>query len=486
MGEALDNGAGMSRETAILPWLAGGWAALGVAGAGLAANGMPLMGIGCSLAGVVGAGIGVARSGGRIGRPYAALTTRLEAMAGGDVASVVPGLDRRDGAGRMAQALATLCEQARAVRDGGHQQDEMASALDRGLSGLAEGNLSCRMNNSFPGEYEQLRHHFNEAMDSLSGTIGAVAHATRGLHSGASEIRAATQDLSLRTEQQAASLQETANSMNEITGMVKQSAENAGRAARAVGDAHREASEGGLVVERTVQAMGAIEQSAHEITQIINVIDGIAFQTNLLALNAGVEAARAGEAGKGFAVVANEVRALAQRSADAAKDINALITTSAQQVAQGVGLVAETGEMLNRIVSRVGEINALVTEISASAATQSVGLQQANVAVGEMDKMTQQNAAMVEESTAAVRSLASQADELARLVARFRLDTGVGASLPVGMPEPRAEPRPESRAVESRKPVVAPAPFPAPAPVAAPRAGAALAVAVDNDDWSEF
>ncbi len=478
MGQALDHRAVMSRETSILPWLAGGWATLGVAGAGLAANGMSLVGIGCSFAGVLGAAIMVARSSGRISGPYAALAERLEAMASGSVTGPVPGLDRQDEAGRMARAMAIICEQMRVEQDGGGQQDEMVAALDRGLSGLAEGNLSCRMNSSFPGEYERLRHNFNEAMDSLSGTVGAVAHATRGLHSGASEIRAATHDLSLRTEQQAASLQETANSMNEITDMVKQSAENAERAARAVGDAHREASEGGIVVERTVQAMGAIERSAHEITQIINVIDGIAFQTNLLALNAGVEAARAGEAGKGFAVVANEVRALAQRSADAAKDINALISTSAQQVAQGVGLVAETGEMLNRIVSRVGEISALVTEISASAATQSVGLQQANVAVGEMDKMTQQNAAMVEESSAAVRSLAAQADELARLVARFRLDTGVGASLPVGMPE--------ARAAESYKPSIAAVPVSTPALSSVSRSGSVAAVAVDNDDWSEF
>ena len=478
MGEAFGNEAGMSRETAILPWVAGGWGSLGVAGAGLAAGGMPLWGLGCSLVGMLGAAFGVARSGKRISNPYAALTARFEALADGDADSAVPCVDRSGLPGRLAQVASTLRTRAGLLRDGAHQQELLALALDEGLAGLADGNLSYRMDDELPGDYEQMRHHFNEAMESLSGTLGAVAHATRGLHSGASEIRAATQDLSLRTEQQAASLQETANSMNEITDMVKQSAQSAGRAAQAIGDAHHEASEGGLVVERAVRAMSAIEHSAQEISQIINVIDGIAFQTNLLALNAGVEAARAGDAGKGFAVVANEVRALAQRSADAAKDINALITTSAQQVEQGVSLVAETGAMLNRIVTRVGEISTLVSAISESAETQSVGLQQANVAVGEMDKMTQQNAAMVEESTAAVRSLASQADELARLVARFRLDTGVGPSLPVGMPS-------QPRAVESRQPVAL-ASAPQPVPMAASRAAPAYAVAVDEDDWSEF
>jgi methyl-accepting chemotaxis protein len=199
-----------------------------------------------------------------------------------------------------------------------------------------------------------------------------------------------------------------------------------------IDEAQREAGAGGVVVEQAVQAMGAIEQSAQEITQIINVIDGIAFQTNLLALNAGVEAARAGDAGKGFAVVANEVRALAQRSAEAAKDIKNLITTSAQQVEAGVGLVGETGSMLSRIVTGVNEVSELITSIANSSDTQARNMEQVNGAVGEMDRMTQQNAAMVEETTAAARSLATEAQELKQLVSRFRLGEKSGAPVQSG------------------------------------------------------
>jgi methyl-accepting chemotaxis protein len=223
--------------------------------------------------------------------------------------------------------------------------------------------------------------------------------------------------------------------MDQVTAMVQETARGAARVRSTMESAQQDASEGGRVVERAVGAMTAIERSSGEITQITDVIDGIAFQTNLLALNAGVEAARAGEAGKGFAVVANEVRALALRSAEAAKEIKSLITRSGEQVGEGVALVAETGTVLSRIVARVGEVSQLITAISTSAEAQATMLQEVNCATSEMDKMTQQNAAMVEQSTAAARSLAAEADELAALVAQFRTaEDGVAATPPVARP----------------------------------------------------
>lgn len=450
------------------------WAALGVAGTGLAAKGLILPGMACAVAGLVGAVLTVALARARLGAPYADLMQDMEALAAGTLDHAVSGVERDDDIGRMARAMDVMRHHALAAREDRLAQDEMAAALDRGLACLAGGDLRHRIAAAFPGDRDRLRRNFNEAMDNLSGTIGAVAHATQGLQSGAGEIRAVTDDLFRRTEQQAASLRETVTSMNEIGRMMQHSAHSAHQAAQAIGNAHDEASEGHQVVAEAVRAMGEIEHGAQEIAQIINVIDGIAFQTNLLALNAGVEAARAGDAGKGFAVVANEVRALAQRSADAAKDIKALILTSAGQVGQGVTLVGQTGEILNRMVDRVGEISELVTAISASSETQSAGLQQANSAVGAMDRMTQQNAAMVDQSTSAIRQLAGEADDLARLVGHFRADDQPAGS--AGRVRPRAE---AAAATRRDRDVRA-------APPVTPRAASPLAVVRDDEDWSEF
>ena len=220
--------------------------------------------------------------------------------------------------------------------------------------------------------------------------------------------------------------------MQQITTTVRQTADGASQANRIVGEARNEAEESGEIVRRAVEAMSGIERASTEISEIISVIDGISFQTNLLALNAGVEAARAGEAGKGFAVVASEVRALAQRSAEAAKDVKTRIMASSDQVAAGVELVNETGEALQRIIGRIGEISDLVSRIAASAGQQSIGLQQVNTAMSEMDSVTQRNAAMVEQATAAARSLAQEAEVLAREVARFQLaDRGGDPGNPV-------------------------------------------------------
>ena len=305
---------------------------------------------------------------------------------------------------------------------------QAVSEIKSALTAMADGDLTYRLDRPFPPDYEQLRTDFNTAIGKLQETMTVIAGATAAIRAGTGEISTAAEDLSRRTEQQAASLEETAAALDEITVTVKKTASGAGHARTVVSTAKSDAEHSGTVVGRAVDAMGAIERSSTQIGQIIGVIDEIAFQTNLLALNAGVEAARAGEAGRGFAVVASEVRALAQRSAEAAKEIKALISTSAQQVGEGVELVGETGKALDRIAGQVAEINAIVTEISASAQEQSAGLEQVNTAINQMDQVTQQNAAMVEESTAASRNLASETDDLARLVGQFRVGASAGPS----------------------------------------------------------
>jgi len=318
------------------------------------------------------------------------------------------------------------------------QQQLVVGSLASGLEKLSSGDLTFRLAEPFAGEYEKLRADFNAAMEQLQETIRVIADNTQGIHSGTGEISQAADDLSRRTEQQAASLEETAAALDEITATVRKTSEGATHAREVVSAAKKDAEKGGEVVSQAISAMTQIEQSARQISQIIGVIDEIAFQTNLLALNAGVEAARAGDAGKGFAVVASEVRALAQRSADAAKEIKALISASTQQVDSGVKLVGETGQALERIVAQVAEINGVVAEIAASAQEQSTGLHEVNSAVNQMDQVTQQNAAMVEESTAASHSVASEAQSLVELLARF--DVGQAAAAPIRSAPPRRAP----------------------------------------------
>ncbi|MFM6932313.1 MAG: methyl-accepting chemotaxis protein [Novosphingobium sp.] len=345
---------------------------------------------------------------------------------------------------------------------------DVVDQLSGALAQLAQSDLTVRMP-QLPREFAQAEKDFNDAVQSLQQTITSVVNGIQSISTSSSEIRAATDDLALRNEQQAASLEETAAAMNQVTGTVRESATRTAEVQSTIASAHAEASDGGTVVSRAISAMDEIESGAQEITKIINVIDGIAFQTNLLALNAGVEAARAGDAGKGFAVVANEVRALAQRSADAAKDIKELITASTQQVAGGVKLVGETGDLLSKIVDRVGEINTMVTEIAASTEGQASNLQQVNGAVSEMDRMTQQNAAMVEESTAAARSLADDAGNLAELVGQFRTGQDHGA-----MAAPAARrPAPRRRAAP-------------PPPVLHGNVALKAEPASHDDDWTEF
>ncbi|WP_082532202.1 PAS domain-containing methyl-accepting chemotaxis protein [Phenylobacterium sp. Root77] len=344
------------------------------------------------------------------------------------------------------------------------QQVFAVEATAKALARLAKGDLTYRIVEHFPDEYERLQADFNAAIERLHDVMTSVAVASGAIQSGTGEITSAADDLSRRTERQAANLEETAAALDEITATVRKTAEGAKEAQGVVSAARGDAEASGAVVSDAIAAMGKIEASATQISQIVGVIDEIAFQTNLLALNAGVEAARAGEAGRGFAVVASEVRALAQRSAEAAKEIKALITASTAQVSSGVDLVGKTGEALRRIVGEVAKITDLVTEIAASAQEQAVGLAQVNTAINDMDQMTQQNAAMVEESTAASHALAQQATELDGAMAQFALG------------QQRAVPEPQRR------------PTAVPMRIAASGAATArkLEPAPDADRWEEF
>jgi methyl-accepting chemotaxis protein len=300
-------------------------------------------------------------------------------------------------------------------------QQLVVDSLASGLRKLSDGDLTDNIDTPFTAEYEQLRNDFNGAVSKLKDTMGTIVTTVEGIRHGSGEISTAADDLSKRTENQAATLEQTAAALDEITATVKQTAEGANEANSVATDARKEAQTSGEIVNETVEAMGEIEKSSVQISQIIGVIDDIAFQTNLLALNAGVEAARAGDAGRGFAVVAQEVRALAQRSSDAAKEIKGLITSSSQQVETGVELVGRAGKALGGIAERVESVSTLVSEIAASAKEQSVSLSEVNTAVNKMDQVTQQNASMVEQTTAASHSLANDSDELMSQVAHFNI-----------------------------------------------------------------
>ncbi|NEI03057.1 methyl-accepting chemotaxis protein [Rhizobium leguminosarum] len=378
--------------------------------------------------------------------PIARLRQKMIRLAEGDLGTEIEESNRRDEIGSMAASVLIFRENARrrvelendakaqdaarvAERDAREvektrheaETDYAIGALAEALRRLAGGDISHRIESQFAGALDRIRLDFNATSLKLEETMQAIGGNARSIEASAMEIRAAADDLAQRTEQQAASVEETAAALEEITTTTRDATDRAHEAETLVEQARQAAQVSGAVMVRAVAAMKAIETSSGEISNIIGVIDEIAFQTNLLALNAGVEAARAGEAGKGFAVVAQEVRELAQRSAGAAKEIKALITTSSNQVQQGAALVGETGAALESIVTHVEDINSRVRSIATSAKEQLVGLQEINGALGTIDQATQRNAAMVEESTAASHALSSDIEELNGLLGQFAL-----------------------------------------------------------------
>ncbi len=443
----------------------------------------------------------------RLGRAITRLNTAMQQIAAGQLGTDVPGTGRGDEIGAMARTVeifkqgavenARLEQEAKAMRaeadETAHrneaaraahlaQQSNVVETLASGLSSLAGGDLTCDLNDPFAADYEALRGDFNAAAAQLRTAVAAIASNTDAIYAAAGEISGANDDLSRRTEQQAATLEQTAAALDLITTTVTSTAKAAASSSAAVQEARADAERSGEVVRDAVAAMGAIKQSSHEIGNIIGVIDEIAFQTSLLALNAGVEAARAGDSGRGFAVVASEVRALAQRSANAAKEIKALILASGAQVERGVSLVGQTGGALDGIVTKIAQAASALAGIAASAQEQAAGLQQVNTGVTQMDQVTQQNAAMAEQTTAASHALRQQAETLTMLTGKFRIanaepdQTNLGSQGGLrAQPVVRATPRPLAKNAPPR----------ARAPAMAARASSALAPS-DEAGWEEF
>ena len=371
-----------------------------------------------------------------VGVPKAAVVTKVEPPTGvrnevsrmrATLATMTKALEERGSAERDAlelryRATDTTRRSATKIASANHEQKVVVRALSEAMKSLAANNLAHRVDGDFPAAYVDLKVNFEHALKGLNQTVREISGQAHAIFTVSNDVSNNADELSSRAERQAASLEETAAALDEITATAQRSADSAAHARAVVSEADADAGKSALVVNEAIGAMEAISDSANKISHIVGLIDEIAFQTNLLALNAGVEAARAGDAGKGFAVVASEVRALALRSAEAAKDIKSLISTSAGQVRRGVDLVTRTGESLKRIIAQVGRLNALVVDIANGAKEQATGLSEVNTAINEMDRMTQQNAAMAEQSTQASRRLDREARQLTDLIGRFRVE----------------------------------------------------------------
>jgi methyl-accepting chemotaxis protein len=390
----------------------------------------------------------------RVTRPLVTIQEAMLKLAGGDFNVVLPGLDRKDEIGAMANAVEKF--KVLAVEKGRQDAEEVVRrqqaeteiqakeagerakvaeeqarafrAIGKGLTELSEGNLTFRLDERFPDEYREVKDTFNAAIEQLYETIKAIADSSGEVANAAIEISTSTTDLSQRTEEQAASLERTSASMEEISSTVKNNADSARNANQVTASTRECADRGGEVVAHAVKAMSRIEESSTKISDIIGVIDEIARQTNLLALNAAVEAARAGDAGRGFAVVASEVRNLAQRSSEAAKDIKSLIVNSTTQVQEGVDLVNRAGKSLEEIVDSIKQVATIVSEIASASAEQSTGIDHVNTALTQMDEVTQQNAALVEENAATSKVLEQQSAAMAERVGFFKLGREVAAA----------------------------------------------------------
>jgi methyl-accepting chemotaxis protein len=461
----------------------------------------------------------------RVTNPLQRLSGAMRKLAGGDFSVVLPGLERKDEIGAVANAVEEFkllaVEKARREADeiaqrqqtevelqakAAAEQRELAESQTRaaeeqarvvrllaeGMIKMAQGDLTYRLAEGFTESYRQIKDDFNAMAERLQQTIGSIVIATQEIANASAELSGSTTDLSQRTEEQAASLEQTSASMEEISATVRKNAENAQQANQSANDTRAVADRGGQVVAKAVDAMARIEESSRKISDIISVIDEIARQTNLLALNAAVEAARAGEAGRGFAVVASEVRSLAQRSSQAAKDITDLINHSNNQVKDGVDLVNRAGSALHEIVGSIKHVVQMVSDIANASIEQATGLEEVNRALTQMDEVTQQNSALVEENASTARTLEQQSKIMDERVAAFRIGRvagGVSSVVTKGEAamQPKAVARAGSRSVavpirSTVKPKSAGANGRGPAG----RMQAAIASAINEDGWKEF